>query len=297
MEILRGPVLLIANPAARRGSHWFEKARAAFEAAGVECDAFVTTHPGHAAEIAAELCARYEAVFTLGGDGTAMEVIGALAHGPIPVGVLPGGTGNLVARALGIPLRVDRAVRALLEGSVASIDLGVIDGARRFAFAAGVGIDARIIEETPPALKRRIGFLAYALTAAKASLRRREFVARVEVDGVVVERRAVAVMIANFGTVLSDLIVLGPGILHDDGLLDVCIICPSGSLDAIRIAWRMMRGDFSDTPSLRYLPGKSIRISCDPPQVFQADGEVIGTTPFAAHVEALAVRLLVPRRD
>ncbi len=290
-------MLLIANPAARRGSRWYDRAKTAFESAGIACDAIVTTHPGHAAEIATERCARYEAVFTLGGDGTAMEVIGALAHGPIPVGVLPGGTGNLVARALGIPLRVDRAVRALLEGSVAEIDLGVIDGTRRFAFAAGVGIDARIIEETPPALKRRFGFLAYALTAAKASLRRREFMARVEVDGVVVERRAVAVMIANFGTVLSDLLVLGPGILRDDGKLDACIICPSGSLDAIHIAWRMMRGDFRNMRSLEYLPGKEIRITCDPPQVFQADGEVLGTTPFVARVDPLAVRLLVPRRD
>ncbi|MEP6689927.1 MAG: diacylglycerol kinase family protein [Gemmatimonadaceae bacterium] len=293
-------VLLIANPAARWGGRWLDQARSAFDRAGVTCDAMITERPGHAAELAATHAPRYSAVFTLGGDGTAMEVIGALAHGEVPVGVLPGGTGNLVARALGIPLRIERAIAELLDGDVATIDLGVVGVAggveRRFAFAAGVGLDARMVHETPPSLKRRLGFVAYALTAARAALSRREFTARVEVDGVVVERRAVAVMIANFGSVLSDLIMLGPGILQDDGRLDVCIISPSSNADALRLAWRMFRRDFRPTESLHYLPGRSIRIDCDPPQLYQADGEVLGRTPFSARVDPLAIKLLVPHK-
>ena len=91
--------------------------------------------------------ADYDAVFTLGGDGTAMEVAGALALSGIPIGVLAGGTGNLLGRALGIPRSVKRAVPMLLAGEVRRIDLGIVRG-RHFAVAAGVGIDAAMVEET-----------------------------------------------------------------------------------------------------------------------------------------------------
>lgn len=86
----------------------------------------MTLAPGHAAEIATELGPRYDAVFTFGGDGTAIKAIGALAGGGLPVGVLPGGTGNVLARSLGIPIRPSHAVVALLNGDVGRLDLGTL---------------------------------------------------------------------------------------------------------------------------------------------------------------------------
>ncbi|MCA1481225.1 diacylglycerol kinase family protein, partial [Bradyrhizobium sp. NBAIM08] len=143
-----------------------------------------------------------------------MEVVDALAGSGVAVGILPGGTGNLLARTLGIPLSVRRAVPALLGGDEVRIDLGIVtstaDGAaaRRFAFAAGIGIDSAMIEGTSPWLKKRIGIMAYALTAGRALMKRETFGVRVTVDGVVEERQAAAVMIANFGAVLDELITL-----------------------------------------------------------------------------------------
>src|SRR5450756_279188 len=116
--------LLIVNPASRSGARALRKAEAAFRELGVHCDTRTTDSPGHGADLARELASGYDAVFTLGGDGTAIEVIGALANGGPPVGVLPGGTGNIVARALGTPLNSGRAVKALLGGDEARIDLG-----------------------------------------------------------------------------------------------------------------------------------------------------------------------------
>src|SRR4029079_19425238 len=125
----------------------------------------LTERPGHAAELASTHGGGYDAVFVLGGGGTVMEVAGALAEQRmmIPIGVLAGGTGNLVARALGIPLSIDTAVPALLDGNMLRTDLGRLDTGRRFAIAAGVGIDAAMIAETPGWLKRRLGVLAYAI--------------------------------------------------------------------------------------------------------------------------------------
>jgi YegS/Rv2252/BmrU family lipid kinase len=271
----------------------------ALEAEGASCDLVLTERSGHARELGAARGHAYDAVFTLGGDGTAMEVAGALAGTGTPIGVLPGGTGNLLARALGIPRHVDHAVHALLNGTVRIVDLGVVFG-HRFAVAAGVGIDASMVEETPRWMKRHLGVMAYTLIASRAALRAvvlgRFFTARVEVDGEVIERRAAAVLFANFGTILDDRLSFGPDIVVDDGLLDCCIFSPRHLNDAMRIMWRITRRDFRPDPALLYRKGTRFRLETVPPLPMQADGELLGTTPAEITVEPLAAHLLVPRR-
>ncbi len=153
-----------------------------------------------------------------------------------------------------------------------------------------------MIHETPPALKRRFGISAYMVSAARAVFRRRTFDARVVVDGTAIERPGtVALIVANFGSVLDDLLVLGPDIRQDDGRLDLCVFSPEGFLDAALLASRLLRKDFRPHPRLLYLPGREFRIECSPPQLIQADGEVLGSTPFTVRVDPLAATLLVPR--
>ena len=296
MAVLTQRVLLIINPGSRRGARRQRDAQSAFDERAVSYDVVITERPGHAAEIAGTRGRNYDAVFTLGGDGTVMEVIGALAHSAIPIGVLPGGTGNLIARVLDIPLDVGRAVRALLDGDDARIDLGSIEG-RRFAFAAGVGIDATMVEMTSRALKSRLGVLAYFWTGAAAALRQERFSVVATVDGVRHQRRATMVMVANFGAVFRDLITLGPGIRQDDGMLDLCVFSPTGLRDSIRVTWRLLRKDFRTDPCMLYTAGRSLRIETDPPRPVQADGDLVGMTPFDVVVEPLAAHVLVPRRQ
>jgi YegS/Rv2252/BmrU family lipid kinase len=299
LVVLTTRVLLIANPASRRGALLESAAIRAFHAAGATCDVSRTERTGHAAELAAARGRNYDMVFTLGGDGTAMEVAGALASSGIPIGVLAGGTGNLLGRALGIPRSVAKAIPILLGGSVRQIDLGVVHG-HRFAVAAGVGIDSAMVQETPRWMKRRLGVLAYTLMATKAALRavirRRFFEARVEVDGEVIERRAAGVLFANFGAILEDRISFGPDIAVDDGVLDCCIFSPTNLADAMRIMWRVTRRDFRPDPAILYKKGKRFRLSTDPVLTLQADGELLGPTPAEITVEPLAAHLLVPRR-
>jgi len=300
MAVLIRRVVVIANPASRRGKRLAIRAQDALASRSVVCDIVFTEHPGHAAELAARHAPQYDAVFVLGGDGTVMEVAGALAGTDVRVGVLAGGTGNLLARALGIPLSMSDAVAALVAGDEVLIDLGRFDSGRRFAIAAGVGIDATMIAETPDWLKRRLGVLAYTIMGSRAALRavlRREFFrARFTVDDTIHEREAAAVMIANFGAVLGDRIMLGPEIRMDDGLLDGCIFSPRTLADALRIMWRLVRHDFASDPCILYCRGRAFRVETIPPKPWQADGELMGTTPFNVVVEPRAVRLLVPRR-
>ncbi|MGH7622074.1 MAG: diacylglycerol/lipid kinase family protein [Gemmatimonadaceae bacterium] len=301
MAILIRRVVVIANPAARRGKRVARRAQAVLASRSVQADIIYTERPGHAAELAAHHAPHYDAVFSLGGDGTFMEIAGALSGTQIPIGILAGGTGNLVARALGIPLSLRRAVPKLIAGDVLAMDLGRLTSGRRFAVAAGVGIDASMVAETPAWFKRRLGILAYAIIGARAAMRAvwrgRFFDARVTVDGMVYERRAAAVMIANFGAVLGNRLTLGPEIRTDDGLLDGCIFSPRTLRDVCRIMWRMARRDFRSDPCLLYCRGATVRVETTPALPWQADGEMMGTTPFDVVAEPLAVRMLVPPRS
>ena len=294
IEIRRA--LLIVNPASRVGRRALPKAQRAFANMGVHCDTKITDSPGHGARLAAEHGHSYDAVFTLGGDGTAIEVIGALAQMGPPVGILPGGTGNIVARTLGIPLRSGRAVRALLEGDEARIDLGRLATGQRFAIGMGVGLDASMIAGAPGPMKRRLGFFAYVLSETRAVFQMEKFTVRLTVDGEVTECEAAAVLVANFGAVLNDLIVFGDGIRRDDGLLNACIYSPNNLRDAMRIFWMMSRKRFQADPCVTYRSGKVFRIETIPPRLGQADGELLGNTPFDVTVEPLAGRVLVPSR-
>ena len=289
-------VLLIVNPAARRGNHVLRKATRALQYAGVSLDVMSTNAPGHGAELAARHGAAYDAVFTLGGDGTAIEVIGALSQTGPPVGVLPGGTGNVVARTLGTPVNIGRAVTALLAGDEARIDLGRLSTGQRFAIGMGVGLDATMIAFAPGKLKRRIGFAAYVIGALRAFMKLEKFDVRLTVDGELIEKRASAVLIANFGTVMNNLLAFGDGIRRDDGLLNACVYSPGGARDAVRILWKMARKNFDPDPCILYRSGASFRLETIPPRLGQADGELIGDSPFEITVEPLAGRVLVPRR-
>ena len=118
----------------------------------------------------------------------------------------------------------------MLHGEEARIDLGVLGTGQRFAIGMGVGLDATMIANAPGPLKRRIGFFAYVIGAMKAFAKLEKFTVRLTVDGETIEVRASAVLIANFGAVMNDLITFGDGIRRDDGVLDACIYSPRNVL-------------------------------------------------------------------
>jgi diacylglycerol kinase (ATP) len=293
-------VLLIVNPASRAAQRTRGTVAQALSNAGVIYDVAETTCPGDATRLVREHLTGahgFDAVFTLGGDGTAMEAASALAAVPDapPLGIIAVGTANVLARSIGLPLRPQQAVTALLSGTATTIDLGRVVNGPAFAIGLGIGLDASMIGGASAAMKRRVGYLAYALSAMRAGLKLERFRVRVEVDGTVHEMETSSVLIANFGTVLGDMICFGEGIAHQDGKLDVCVYSPNSLADAVRIFWRMMFGRVSDDRCVRTLRGEHIRITTDPPRPLQADGELLGMTPVEVQVEPQAVRVLSPK--
>ena len=293
--------LLIVNPASRSGGIALAHVQSACADAGIECEVAFTEREGHATTLVAERLASSagtpDVVLAIGGDGTAMEVATGLAglDDAPPLGIVAVGTANVLARTLGIPLSPRAAVRALLSASEVHVDLGRIAGGPHFAIGLGIGLDASMIGGASSAMKKRIGYAAYAWSAIKAGLALEKFRVRLVVDGVTHEMDTSSVLVANFGLVLGDLICFGEQVVHHDGVLDVCVYSPRHLLDAARIFWRMITGGVSCDPHVRVFSGRQFRIETVPPRPMQADGEMLGLTPVDISVEPRAIRLLVPR--
>lgn len=283
------------NPASRRGLAAEGPAATALRAAGVDVELVRTTHPGHAAEIVRGRASAHDAIFAVGGDGTAMEAAGEAAVAGPPVGIIPAGTGNQLARHFGIPRHAARAVRALLGGVERRIDVGRLVGGRRFALTAGFGFDVAMIAGASSALKRRLGVAAYVLRAVPALLRNRRMAIRATVDGVTFERECALAMIANVPSVMNGMLATGPDVQLDDGLLDLCVFDAATAFDAIAVVWRCARRDFRPGPWLLCTRGRDIRIETVPVSVAQADGELLPPGPLQATVEPGGACFLVPR--
>lgn len=237
-------------------------------------------------------------VVAVGGDGTISEVASALAGTDVPLGIIPAGTANVLARELDVPVDLESAC-ALLAGEhdVADIDGLEVDG-RIYVLGIGIGIESIMIRDTPRDAKRRFGRLAYlwtALTRAMGFSGRRYTIV---VDGERIRPRAVQVLIANGGTLGVQPLRWGPGISPRDGRVNVVVVSPRAARDYLKVAWAAVRGKHRESQNLRYLTAReSVIVTTDPPLPVQADGEIIGNTPIHVRVVPRAVHVVVPRKQ
>ena len=248
-----------------------------------------------------------EVVLVLGGDGTVRSVAAGLTGTDIPLGLLPGGTGNLFARQLKLELNdLARATREALTGKDKRVDVGRVslDGGEEdtFLVMAGVGFDAEMMAGAPAAIKDRVGPLAYVVSGARR-LRGRSIPLTVQVDDAEpVHARVRMAVVGNCGTLIGGLILI-PDAEVDDGRLDVLTLAPRGLSDWVKVGVRLVlrrRDDHDRLPFERQ--GTRVVITCEEPQQAQMDGDVVGKVrEIRLHVEpgALVIRTpdgRVPRR-
>jgi YegS/Rv2252/BmrU family lipid kinase len=237
-----------------------------------------------------------ELVLVCGGDGTVRTVCAELAGTGIPVGVVPAGTGNLLARNLGVPLYLQAAIDVALNGQDRAIDLVAISGDgldedQHFMVMAGMGFDAAIMEGANEQIKAKVGWLAYVVSA----MRNLMFPAvRVDVsvdDGEWTRHRARTVLIGNVGYLQAGMPLL-PDAAIDDGVLDVVLLHPSRFLSWIPLAVRILSKGRHTDDLVNRMTGKtiSVRASSDTPR--QLDGDSIGPGR-ELHAECVHGKLLV----
>jgi diacylglycerol kinase (ATP) len=235
-------------------------------------------------------------VVVCGGDGTLMACLGPLAGSGIPVAVVPLGSGNLLARNLGVPIGVDDGLAVAVDGDDRRIDLGRVDDGRPFAVMAGIGFDAAMMAGTTEEMKRLAGWPAYVSSGFR-HLRDPMMRVQLSIDsGPPTLLSARTVLVGNVGRLQGGLELL-PDAAADDGLLDVVVVGPRTLVDWIRLVWRVFRRDRRQDLHLRRFRGCSIRIEVDRITPRQMDGEVIGEgRSLNAQVDAGALIIRVPRR-
>ncbi len=257
---------------------------AAARASGWAVEFFETTQNDHGLGLARQaVAAGARLVIAAGGDGTVRGCAHALAGhtgpadtGPgnrVPLAIVPLGTANLAARALGLPRRLDQVLAVAFRGRERRIDLAEADG-MPYAAMAGIGLDAAVVGATPRLLKERFGWLGYAAAgAAQLPGRRHEFTVRLD-GGPPLTRRARSVAVGNAGLLPGGFALL-PGARLDDGVLDVAILAPAGPLGWGRVAYRIITGGGHDDGRLERFQARRVEIQAAAYLPREVDGEMI----------------------
>jgi YegS/Rv2252/BmrU family lipid kinase len=237
-----------------------------------------------------------DVVCALGGDGTVRAVAEVLVGTGVPLGLLPGGTGNLLARNLEVPISgLTEAMAVVVEGRNRTIDVGwlEVEGARHaFTVMAGLGLDATIMDDAPEAVKNRVGWAAYAVAAAK-HLREDGFAVSATVDGEAVEVPDVRTLVVGSCGTLTGGIELLPDAVIDDGELDLAILTPTSLTEWLGVAGRVLTGR-DDGPTIERRRCREVSLHADPAQQVEVDGDVLteaGEVRVSVQPGALVVRV------
>lgn len=260
-----------------------------------------TTADDDAALVATRLALEADpaVIVAIGGDGTIRAVAEALENRKIPLGIIPTGTGNLLARTLQIPLTdTRRAVHIALNGVdreidtiVAELELGTVTRRHVFLVMAGIGLDADMAAETDGRLKKRIGWLAYVAPIAQSVGRNRHHEAVVVIDGTQTHSISAHTMIVGNCGILPGNLLLLPEAVVDDGLLDAVVLRPKGPGGWARIYSRLAVGAvlhrvkggpriLRAAPTfhaLRYTQAQTLEVRLHSPQRIELDGDSFGT--------------------
>ena len=282
--MLRGKrLLVILNPASGRGTaDTVERAIAArLSELGARAEVRRTAAAGDATAWASGAASEgFEIVLVAGGDGTVTAAAAGIVragHG-LPLGVVPMGTGNGLARVLHIPIDPVKALGALAGGVTVRLDvMRRVDRDEMALIFFGAGLDAEINRDADAASKKRFGFLAYLGAAARNLWGRRNHRIELTLDGQSETLLAHTVSLFNAASVELAGLDVGPDVDPHDGQLDVAVLRNPGFLRSLAAVLRLVSGR-RGVGELRR--ARHVRVEAEPPLLVHADGEVVGYTPL-----------------
>jgi YegS/Rv2252/BmrU family lipid kinase len=293
-------VAVIVNPISGANGHLgvartrAEQAAALIAARGLDAEVLLTERQGHARELAEAALGRGAvSVLAWGGDGTVNEVASALAFRDATLGIIPSGSGNGLARELGIPLDPARAFAVALGGRVCRIDAGELDR-RLFFNVAGIGLDARVAHcFAADGLVRR-GLWRYLQIAARELFTYESMSYTIVTDGADVRVNALLIAIAN-ARQYGNGALIAPAAALDDGRLDVVVVAGRSPFAAILQAPRLFTGQIGRAPGVTSVKAVEVEVTSDQAVPYHVDGEpFVGGLSVRARSRPGALRLVVP---
>jgi len=279
-------VLLIYNPFAGHGraGKMLPEVEAEFIKHNIEFDLRLTDYPEHATEIMKDVKFKtYDAIVAAGGDGTLYEVINGYYMNSNkkkpPLGILPIGTGNAVARDLELHVsKWQEAIAIIAQQKPRKVDVGKFTSHGQFYYflnILGLGFVADV-GKTAKKLKT-FGNISYTFGVLYQMLTLKSFKLKIEIDGKLLERDNIFVEVSN--TTYTSNFYMAPNAKIDDGLLDITLLNKLGRIGLLKAFPKVFTGEHIHLPEVETFTAKHIKISTDPPKVLTPDGELIGITP------------------
>lgn len=286
------PILIIANPVSGRGrgAKAATKAEARLRELGHEVELFFTTKRGDA-RASAGRGADFAAVVAVGGDGTVNEILNGFPEDAPPLGQVPVGTANVLAKTFGLPVDPRAAADLIHAGTSVDVDLGSANG-RKFVLMASVGFDAQVVYDFHAARAGTIRMVDYFTWSLRAILSYRPPRLRVVADGKPLED-ASFVLASNVHAYGGPLAFTRKAIT-DDGLLDLLVFHSEGRLNTVRLFAEAFAGDPTTMPGATWITAKSVRVEADSPLHWQVDGDPGEKLPLEVTALPKALRLIAP---
>lgn len=284
--------LLIANARARRGESSLDAVVAGLAASGIDVE--IARHETRD-DVSADIFARrdaLDAVIVAGGDGTVNAAAEGLMATGLPLGILPFGTANDLARTLTIPFDAQRAAEVIVRGKIATIDVGTVNDLPFFNVAS-IGLSAKLAQTITPGEKRRFGRFGYAFAALRVLASARPFRAWITNQGETVKVRTLQIAVGN-GRHYGGGNVVERTARIDDGTLDLYSLEIENVWKLALMARAFRTGEHGAWEQVRTKRCVEFDVATRRPRSVNVDGDVLTATPAHFRIAAQAVRVFVP---
>jgi diacylglycerol kinase (ATP) len=288
-------VIILLNPTAKRGKArlLLERALEVFRLENVQFDVRESQSSQHLTELAkAAREEKPDLIVSAGGDGTHHYVINGLFGSEVPLGLLPLGTGNDLAKGVGMPMDVQAAAATLLKGQVREIDVARA-GTMICGCIAGVGFDSTVTRYANEHARWLSGPLAYTWSLLRCMREYQPKPLEIMTDGECFSGDVVFAVVGN-NVSYGGGIRLAPRAKLDDGLLDICVIPYMSRLELLRWVPRAYRGEHLRHPRIKYFQARNITLRSDSRMELFGDGEFLQVLPATIEVVPRALRLIAP---